>query len=160
MGLYDGSRNANLNFKFNFDWKKMKVPLMGLGSAVVFLIVVFAIFLAVQPKPLEANLSPNPLDMAKDFDSYLTITVNNVTDATASNVVVFVETEASDSITIFPQSRAIQTLGVGETRTLSPFLVSPNPSAEVYTGTYILKIKTTINGQAFEKEVRLELKAV
>ena len=160
MGLYDGGKKINFNFKFDFDWKKFKVPLMGLGAAIVFLAFVLIVFLAVQPKPLEAGLSPNPLDLTTDLDSFLTITVNNVTDSTASNVVVSVETEASDSITIFPKSRTIPTLGKGETRTLSPFAVSPNPSSEIFTGTYILTIRTVINGQLFEKQVLLDLKAV
>jgi len=160
MGLYDGSKKLDLNFRFDFEWKKLKAPLLGIGAALVLIVFVLAIFLAVQPRALEAKLSSNPLDLAKENNSFLTVTVNNVTDATASNVVVFVETEASDAITIFPNSREIQTLGKGETRTLSPFSVRPNPASQVYSGTYIITIRTAINGQAFETQVALELRAV
>ena len=160
MGLYDGKRNVNLNFKFNFDWRRMKMPLLGLGAIVVVFIFAIAIFLAVQPKPIVAVLEPNPLNLANDMDSFLTVTINNVSEVTASNVVVSVETEASDSIAIFPRQREIPTLGKGENRTLSPFVVSPNPASKVYSGTYILTIKTVINGKAFEEKVSLELKAV
>jgi hypothetical protein len=160
MGLYDGKRNVNLNLKFDFDWRRMKLPLISLATIVVLFVFAVAIFLAVQPKPIAASLEPNPLNLANDMDSYLTVTINNASEATASNVIVSVETEASDAITIFPGQREIQTLGRGENRTLSPFVISPNPSAQVYSGTYILTIKTVINGQAFEEKVSLELKAV
>jgi len=163
MGLYDKRTKVNLRlpeFRFDFEWKKFKRPAIGLAAALIVLFFALSIALMVQPKALEASLDPNPLDLAKDFDSYLTVTVNNITDSTASNVTVSVETEASDAIVIFPQSREIQTLGKGETRTLSPFAVSPNNETAVYSGTYILTIKTTINGQAFEKQVALVLKAI
>jgi hypothetical protein len=163
MGLYDKSNKINIRlpeFKFDFDWRKFKYPAIGLAALLVVLFFAFSIAVMLQPKALEASLQPNPLDLAKDFDTYLTVTVNNVTDATASNVVVSVETEASDAISIFPKSRTIQTLGKGETRTLSPFAISPNTATEVYSGTYILTIRTAINGQNFEKQVALVLKAV
>jgi len=123
---------------------------------------VFLLMIAVAPKPLEAKLEPNPLDVALDREkvSYLTITVNNVTPSTASNVSVSVATEASDAIHISPTSRTIPTLGRGESRTLNPFAISPKPGAEVYTGTYILTIKTVINGQIFEKQVQLDLETI
>lgn len=111
-----------------------------------------------QQEAIYTSISPNPLDLAKDFDSYLTVTVNNTTGSTATDVVVSVETEASDAITIFPGSRTIQTLGKDETRTLSPFAISPNTQAEIYSGSYILTVTTTINGQTFTKEITLELK--
>ncbi len=160
MGLYDGKRNLNLNFKFDFDWRKMKLPLLSLGTIVVLFVFAVLIFLMVQPKPILASLDPNPLNLANEMDSYLTVSINNVSCATASNVIVTVETEASDAITIFPKEREIPTLGKGENRTLSPFVVSPNPVGIVYSGTYNITIKTVINGQAFEEKVSLELKAV
>ncbi len=162
MGLYDGKSGPNLNFKFDFDWKKMKYPVLGVLAAAALLAMVLLIMLAVAPKPLDAFLEPNPLDISlgREKVSYLTVTVNNVTAETANDVVVLVETEASDAIHISPKSRNIPTLGRAESRTLSPFAVSPMPGSEVYTGTYFFKVSAEINGQAFEKQVALELKAV
>lgn len=162
MGLYDGNKlNLRLpEFNFDFEWRKLKWPVLGIAAAVLVAVIAFSIFLAVQPKPLEASLSPNPLNLAKGFDSYLTITVNNTTEATASNVLILVETEASDAITIFPRTRTIPTLGKGETRTLKPFAISPNPTSEIYSGTYILTVTTVINGQSFTQKVNLQVEAV
>ncbi|MCK4883441.1 MAG: hypothetical protein KAS30_01090, partial [Candidatus Diapherotrites archaeon] len=105
-------------------------------------------------------LEPNPLDLKNNMTSFLTVSVNNITAATAENVVVSVETEASDAISIFPVTRKIITLGKGENRTLSPFAISPNSGNPVYNGTYFLTISTVINGQAFSEQVAFELKAV
>ncbi len=163
MGLYDGNRGVSLKmpqFKFAFEWKKFKWPAIGLATVLIIAFFALSIALMVQPKALEASLNPNPLDLAKGFDSYLTVTVNNVTEATANDVVVLVETVASDAITIYPRMREIPTLGKGETRTLKPFVISPNASEEVYSGTYFITIRAVINGQPFEKQVALELRAV
>jgi len=163
MGLYDGRPKVNLKvpeFRFNFEWKRAKKPAIGLAALMIFVFFVLSIALLVQPKALEASLEPNPLNLAKDYDSYLTVTVNNVSNETAFNVIVSVETEASDAITIFPKERVILTLGKGETRILSPFVVSPNTAGNVYSGTYYLTIKTVINGQTFEKQVAMQLNAV
>ena len=162
MGLYDKGNKINLKFpefNFDFDWKKTKYPVLGAAAVAVFLLIIFLIFTLVQPQPLDASLNPNPLDLSKDIDSYLTVTVNNVTDATASNVTVSVETSDEGSISIFPRERVIATLGKSERRTLSPFVISPTPSKEVYSGTYILTVKTTINDRSFSKDVVLDLKA-
>ncbi len=163
MGLYDGKSRVHVSlpeFKFDFEWRKLKYPALGLAALLVVLFFAFSIALLVQPKAIEASLSPNPLDLAKEQDSFLTVTINNVTDSTASNIVVSVETSDQHSILIFPKSQEIATLGKGETRTLLPFAVSPNPVYTVYSGTYILTIKTAINGQTFSKQVALQLKAV
>ncbi|MBN2067435.1 MAG: hypothetical protein JW744_03135 [Candidatus Diapherotrites archaeon] len=162
MGLYDSAKGLNLNFKFAFSWKKAKYPVLGIAAAIIAIALVFLVVLpALQPKPIEAVLNPNPLDLARERNSFLTVKLNNVTGETARNIVVEVETEASDAITIFPKSKTISTLGKGETRVLEDaFVVSPNPASQAYTGTYIITIKTSINGLDAEKQVSLELKAV
>jgi len=165
MGLYDGKSKANLRlpeFRFDFDWKKFKVPALGLAALLIVFFFIFSIATIVAPKALDARLDPNPLDLtllSGEKVSYLTVSVSNVTDSTAKNVLVSVETEAADSITIFPREQNIATLGKGENRTLELFAVGPNPNGQVYTGTYIITIKTTINGQDFLKQVALQLKA-
>lgn len=163
MGLYDKRNKISLKmpeFRFSFQWKKFKKPAIGLAAVLIVAFFALSIAVMLQPQAIEASLAPNPLDLARDYDSFLTVTVNNVTDATASNVVVTVETEASDAITIFPQTRGIATLGKGESRTLSDFVVSPNTAKQVYSGTYIITIRTEINGLKAEKQVALQLKAV
>jgi len=160
MGLYDGNKRVNIAFKLDFDWRKFKKPLIYTGAVIAFIAVIIIAFVLLQPKPLEAELDPNPLELAKEMNSFLTVTVHNVTDATASNVVVSVETEASDAITIFPASRTITTLGSRDKRILPPFVVSPDLTTQVYSGTYLITVRTVINGQLFEKQVSLELKAV
>ena len=117
----------------------------------------FSIALMVQPKPLEATLEPNPLDLGKEQNAYLTVTVKNLSGSLASDVVVTVKADASDAIDVFPASRTIPTLD--NRRELTPFVIRPNPESTVYSGTYILNIRTTINGQDSEKQVALELKA-
>ena len=161
MGLYDGKSGHALNFKFAFEWKKFKWPVVGIAAAIfVFAIAVLLVLPALQPRAIEAALEPNPLDIKGGMTSYLTVTIRNVTDATASNVSVSVKTVASDAITIFPPTKAIATLGKGEKRTLSPFAISPNPASPIYSGTYFLTVSTEINGKQFSEQVALELKAV
>lgn len=159
MGLYDGKINLHLpKFGFDFEWKKFKNPLLFLAAVLVVLFFAFSIYLVIMPKALSFTLLPNPLDTAKDSTSYLTITVKNITDATATDVAVFVEAQAPDSINVFPAKQTISTIEKGGVRTLEPFAISPNPSVNVYSGTYFFTISTTINGKQFVEYVALELK--
>jgi hypothetical protein len=161
MGLYDGKPNLNLGFGFGFDWKKFKWPVVGVAAAIfVFAVAVLLVLPALQPRVIGVVLEPNPLDLKDGMDTYLTVTIRNVTDATASNVVVSVKTIASDAITIFPATRVIPTLEKNGVRTLSPFAISPNPASPVYSGTYFITISTEINGKSFSEQVALELEAV
>jgi len=160
MGLYDGKFKPSIAFKLDFDWRKLKVPALGFAALLVVLFFAFSIAVMVMPRALSSTISPNPLNLSSDLDSFLTVKVNNVTDATAASIIVSVEASDQHSIDIFPKSQEIQTLGKGENRTLSPFVVSPNPGYNVYSGTYILTIKTEINGQQFSEQVALEIKAV
>jgi len=160
MGLYDSRKKVNLKLpevRFDFDWKRYKVPALGLAALLVVLFFVFSIALMVQPKTLESRLEPNPLDLASEQNSFLTVTVKNLSGKVASNVVVSVEADAPDAIDVFPSSRVIPTLD--DRRELTPFVVRPKPGSTVYSGTYILNIRTSVNGQDFEQQVALELKA-
>lgn len=161
MGLYSG---ANPSIKFGFVWRQFKYPVLGIAVLIIaFALLLLVVLPALQPKPLDAFLQPNPLDLTKELVgvSYLTVVLNNTTGATAKNVVVEVSTEASDAITIFPASKAIETLGKGESRALSnAFVISPNPAKKALSGTYIITVKTKINELSVEKQVALELKAV
>ena len=160
MSMYN-RKGSGLKFNFGFDWNKVKYPVLGLAAVIFVIAITFLLILpALEPKAITVSLEPNPLDLKNDMTSYLDVSVNNVTGETAENVIVSVETEASDAISIFPATREIITLGKGENRTLSPFAISPNPGNPVYTGTYFLTISTVINGQAFSEQIALELKAV
>ena len=161
MGIYDQGK-VKLDLGFGFSFKQFKYPIIGLAAVILVLAVTLLLILpALQPQPIEAALDPNPLDLAKgQTNSFLTVTVNNVMDATAKNVVVTVGAVAAESLVIFPTSRTIDTLGKGENRTLNPFSIRPNPNATVYSGSYDLVVSTTINGQQFSKTVTLKLKTV
>jgi uncharacterized protein (TIGR02588 family) len=161
MGLYD-SKAVGAGFKFGFVWKQFKYPVLGISVLIIAFALLFLVVLpALQPKPLDAFLQPNPLDLTKGQNSFLTVAVNNTTGATAKNVVVEVSTEASDAITIYPASKAIETLGKGEMRKLEDaFVISPNPEKKAVSGTYIITVKTKVNELSVEKQVALELKAV
>ena len=132
MGLYD-SKAVSSGFKFGFAWKQLKHPALGIAVVIIALVALFLVILpALQAQPLDAALQPNPLDLTKGQNSFLTVAVNNTTGATAKNVVIEVSTEASDAITIFPASKAIETLGKGENRVLEDaFVISPNPAKKV-----------------------------
>ena len=159
--MYDGKNKSNLKFNFKFDWTKVKYPILGI-FAVIFVIAItlLVILPALEPRAITVILEPNPLDLKNDMTSFLTVSINNVTGTTAENVIVSVETEASDAISIFPATREIITLGKGENRTLSPFAISPNSGSPIYSGTYLLTISTIINGQNFSEQIAFELKAV
>ena len=161
MSMYDRKHKPNLKFNFKFDWNKVKYPILGI-FAVIFVITItlLVILPALEPRAITSELAPNPLNLKDEKTSFLTVSINNVTGETASNVIVSVETEASDAISIFPATREIPTLGKGENRTLSPFAISPNPANPVYSGTYFITISTVINGQPFSEQVAFELKAV
>ncbi len=162
MGLYDSGKGLNLNFGFNFAWSQAKYPILGIVAVIVALILLFLVALpALQPKPIEAKLEPNPLHLPKQQNSFLTVILNNTTGETARDVVVEVETEASDALVIFPASKTIETLGKNETRKLEDaFVVSPNPGTKALSGTYVITIKARINEVDLEKQLVLELKAV
>ena len=163
MGLYD-NKAVGAGFKFGFVWKQFKYPVLGIAVLVIAFALLFLVVLpALQAVPLDAFLQPNPLDLTKEQVgvSYLTVVLNNTTGATARNVVVTVETEASDAIVIFPRSTVIETLGKGEMRKLEDaFVISPNPEKKAVSGTYIITVKTKVNELSVEKQVALELKAV
>jgi len=160
MGLYDGKIDFHLpQFGFGFDWRKSRAPLLFLAVLLVVLFFAFSIWALLSPKALSFTLLPNPLDLAKDSTSYLTVTVKNITDATATNVVVFVEAQAPDSIEVYNSPQTISTIEKDGVRTLEPFAISPNPTANVYSGTYFLLIRTSINGKDFVEQVALELKS-
>lgn len=161
MGLYDGKPSTGFGFKLAFDWRKFRRPVIGVAAAIfVFAVAVVLVLPALQPRAIEASLDRNPLDLKDGMTAYLTVTIRNVTGATANDVVVSVKTEASDAITIFPPERTIVTLGSGEKRTLSLFAISPNPAAPVYSGTYFITVSTEMNGKPFSEQVALELEAV
>lgn len=160
MGLYDGHKKVNLRLpevRFDFDWKRYKVPALGLAALLVILFFVFSVAMMVQPKALESRLEPNPLDLGKEQNAYLTVAVKNLSGELASDVVVSVEAESSDAVDVFPGSRTIPTLD--DRRELTPFVIRPNPDSMVYSGTYILNVRASINGRDYEQQVALELKA-
>ncbi len=160
MGIYDQGK-VKLNFGFRFSFRQFKYPILGLGVVIVALVCLLALAVILQPKPIVAELEPNPLELAKgQTNTFLTVTINNVSDATAKDVVVSVHAVAAESLVVFPQSRVIDTLGKGEYRTLNPFSIRPNPNSTVYSGSYDLVITTAINGKQFSETVTLELKAV
>ncbi|MCX6799277.1 MAG: hypothetical protein NTW59_04255 [Candidatus Diapherotrites archaeon] len=159
MGIYKQGKLQLPDFKFSFA--KAKKPALAVAGAAVVILVALGLMALLQPAPIQGTLDPNPLDLTKGAqNSFLTVTVTNVTDATATNVPIRVEAVAADALVVFPKGANIATLGKGEYRTLNnAFSVRPNPNAVVYSGAYDIVITATINGQQFSKKVTLELKA-
>jgi len=159
MSIYKSRKLPKFDFKIDFG--RLRYPAIAIGGVAVIVTTALIAMALMQPDPIDAALYPNPLDLAKgNLNTFLTVTVTNVTDATASNVQVSVEAVAAESLVIYPAMSSIATLEKGAHRTLPPFAVRPNPNAKVYSGSYDLIIKTAINGKEFSKTVTLELKTV
>lgn len=165
MGIYDNKKKIGLKpgFKLNFEWKKFKYPAILIAGIILVLLVFFALQWLLQPQPISASLSPNPLNLAQAQTALLTVDVSNISSETALNAVLNIEAIADEMFVITPSSKEIPTLESGGRRQFV-FQIRPfnknDSSAGVPSGDYKIRIVFSINGQEFLKEVVLQVKSV
>lgn len=153
MGLYEK------DFDLGLELSKVKLKVIGL--IILFLVIVLALyFLSVtyfQPQPIVASLNDNPLHLKEKRFTLLNVIITNVTAETARSVEVRVEAEDKKSIAIGSSesdSEKIDLIESGLNRKVH-FLVWPKEG--IKEGNYRIKISTTLNGQAFEKSIILQV---
>jgi hypothetical protein len=131
-----------------------------IGMVVLFVLVILALLvvaIAFQPKPIVLTLHDNPLRLKEKQYTILNAAITNITGAKAANVSVKAEAEDSKSIIIGTSSSDSEKITVienGLNRKVN-FLIFPK--AGIKEGNYRIKVTTTINGQAFEESIVLEV---
>jgi hypothetical protein len=144
--------------EFGFELSKAKKQ--ALGMVVLFVLIILALLVVViafQPKPIVLTLHDNPLRLKEKQYTILNAVITNITGAKAANVSVKAEAEDRQSITIGTSSSDTENITViesGLNRKVN-FLIFPK--AGIKEGNYRIKVTTTINGQAFEESVVLEV---
>ncbi|MBN1941305.1 MAG: hypothetical protein JW772_03930 [Candidatus Diapherotrites archaeon] len=165
MGIYDNKSEpkVKLKFRFGFSKKKLKYPAILIVGLIAIVLAFFAVQTLMQPQAIMFSLSPNPLDLARNQTSLLTVDVFNVTGANAENAVLDVSAVASELFVITPESQSISTIEAGGRREylfqIRPFN-NQNPTAGVPAGDYKLQIILNVNGEKFTKEAILQIKRV
>lgn len=155
MGLYDKTYKS---FAFGFEIEKIKGIALPLLALFIILAIIFLASTAIAPKPIEARLFDNPLNLQEKPYALLEVKVTNVTESDASNVKVIVEAANKDAIFIGPGLKEEKSLAVierGQYRKLY-FLVSPKPTID--EGSYLIKIKVFMNNKVFEENIALIVK--
>jgi len=152
MGIYDSGFVPK--FGFNFDKGKI-IPIV--GAAVVIIILILVAFWVVSnydSGPLSFRFEKNPVKPAEQTKVFVTVT--NQGDLDAENVLLSLKAKEISDYDIYPLNENFE----GEINYLSSrssrevtFLI--NPIGEVLPGTYTLVAETTINGQLYEKEIKL-----
>lgn len=165
MGIYDNKKEpvVKLKFRFGFSRKKMKYPAILILGLIAIVIAFFAIQIVLQPQAIIYSLNPNPLDLAQEQTTLLTVNVFNVTGANATGSLLEVNAIASESFVITPKSQSISILEAGARREyifqIRPFNQA-NPSAGIPAGDYKIRIHLIVNSEEFEKEAVLQVKRV
>lgn len=155
MGLYDKTYKS---FAFGFETEKIKSIALPLLAFFIILVIIFLASTAIAPKPIEARLLDNPLNLQEKPYTLLEVKVTNVTESDASNVSVVVEAANKEAIFIGPGLKEKKSLAIierGQYRKLH-FLVSPKSGIE--EGSYLIKIKVTMNNKLFEENIALVVK--
>ncbi|MAG21707.1 MAG: hypothetical protein CL943_00175 [Candidatus Diapherotrites archaeon] len=153
MSIYD--ENKTFNFPtVKVSLKQFKYPLLAIIVLIVVLALLFSLAEFLKPKPLEVSLAPNPLDLttSTESSSLLNVNVFNTDSTTVSSVVVKVEEVGSNKLIIFPVSRRIDSMAPGTSRELKAFVLRPDPTKEIQSGSYKVRISLSINGQEIANE--------
>ena len=155
MGIYE---EPKFNFSYGFGQaKKYFRPAALIIACLVVLYLLYIGLAGFQPNALNAYLNKNPLSLASDTETILTVNLTNVTAADALNVKVNVYPKDVASLHVYPNTKTVALLGRGESRKLE-FLVKPVFNGEIFPGDYKLLVETEINGQPFSSELVLTLR--
>lgn len=150
MSIYD--KKSKFDFDFLFD--KNGKP--GLGTIIIAIVVVLVLaFFAwsfLFARPLAYSFDKNTITASEQ--AILKVGVANPFSETATNVKIEVVPADKKSISVHDPVRTIETLD--NYRELT-FLV--NPVGPVLPGNYEITITATINGQKFEENAVLTVKA-
>ena len=136
-------------------------PLDNLVLPIIILLVFiggFLIFSNATQTGLSARLIANPIFLSTNDSTILEVVLTNPTSTTLSNIVIKTETPGSDQLSVYPTQKIIQSLGPNETRKLE-FLVAPidTQTTPFLPGNYRIDVKTTIQGQAYQTNVILNV---
>lgn len=154
MGIYEK--------KIEFDFAS---AVKQFAPIVIGIIAIFALFLiygmisdATKPQAITADFSRNPLDLTKNDLNFtkLEVTITNISNSNARNVLVEVSPEDTKSIVVSPQITYLGLVEKGNKR-LTEFIVRPNP-AVIRSGTYTINVYAVINGERYSKQMVLEVK--
>jgi len=167
MGIYDRQKSISikpkLNLRFKFSWKDFKYPIIAVAGIFLIIIAFVALQYLFQPKPIVAVFSPNPLDMAQEQSTLLTVDVFNTTETTVSNAMLKISPIAGEMFVVTPETKIISTFESGGRRQFV-FQIRPfnrdNPSAGIPAGDYKINVVLSLNGKQFMKEVILQVSRV
>jgi hypothetical protein len=159
MGIYDNKKE--MNFRLGFSWKQFKYPALLIMGIIVIVLAFFAVQQLLQPQPIIASISPNPISLAQNQTALLTVDAVNTTGENASSTLIKVLPAASEMFVVTPGQQEISTLEAGGRRQflfqIRPFN-SASPEENVPPGDYKIGIVFRINGQEFSKEKVLQIK--
>ncbi|MDO8428115.1 MAG: hypothetical protein Q7S92_02785 [Candidatus Diapherotrites archaeon] len=149
MGLYKEG--------MDIDFSKIKWILLALAIVLILAGLYFTLTELLKPNALQISLEQNPLLLSQKDFTKLKVTVSNVTQETAQNVLVTVKPIATEALLIDGQTENTKSFGIIATNEnrKDEFLIRANPGKTVLAGDYKLLAETTINGQYFKQEITL-----
>jgi len=161
MSIYDENRFSMPDV--NISMKQLKLPLMALAGLIILMVLLFAVGEMLKPKPLVVSLTPNPLDLLAhaESSSRLDVVVFNAESGTVNNIVVRVEEIGGDNMIISPGHRVIDSMAAGTDQKLDPFVIRPDPTRAINSGSYKLRVILLVNGvEKAEENLLFAIKAV
>ena len=159
MGIYDG-----MGGRSSLSYPKIpKKQILYLAGGIILLIVLLFIAVSLaevfEPQPVHVIFSNNPLDLAHQQNSFMTVRVFNPAPDAVQNAVVLVQPLSPESVIVFPSTHTIPSFGTDEFREYT-FTVRPNPRGPVSSGSYTIKIFLVLGEQQYEHDAILQIKAV
>lgn len=154
MGLYDKEKQFSYDKpKFDFDWNKLRIPLIILGIIIAIALILFFFGSQVQFNPISIEFEETPMRI--DFQKSIVLQVNaqNIFPETVANTQVKV-VPLSNGLIVFPSS--IQTISSIETaqKGISQFNLTTKNFAK---GNFDFKVIVSMNNQVFEKTFTLQV---
>lgn len=146
------------NKKNAFDFASVAKQFAPFAIGIIVLIGLFLLFQVfselIKPQAIAAEFSDNPLDLAKNSFTMLTVTVTNITKSNAQPVPFDVIAEDPASIKITCEKKDLGFIEKGNERITSCLV---RPTTEL-AGTYSLNIFVIMNSERFQKKMVLEVK--
>ena len=149
MGIYDDG------FDFDLRYGKIKKPLFFIGLAAVLVVVLFVLISSVdmiKPKAVEMKFSDATISSSDQTTLFITIT--NLENVDASDVLLTVEAADKESIAVSPAKEEIDILEKNGKR-IYEFVV--NPVGSIPQGTYIVRATLKIKEKVYDSEIALRI---
>ncbi|MFA4907866.1 MAG: hypothetical protein WC602_06350 [archaeon] len=152
MGIYDKNKKNQLKLS------EFKTPFMAAVAVIIILLAFWFVGTLFEPRVMRPSFKYSPWSLSDSNSNILSVRVTDIYKEDSRNAVVSVSSIDPKSISVYPESQAISTLGAGDSRVLN-FVLLPVAKNGVNAGTYSFAISVAMNGKMSEMRTSIEVQS-